>query len=431
MTAEKRRRSLTRWFRFGLRSALVGFTLLCLLLALVVLPYHRALREHRAVNELLANRHVVVFSNEKIAGGILVDMGQRFKPEGWLERLTGTRLGSHAKEVVVGTGGYFNGMYKPCVELLSDLRQLERVTIDAKDSEIDVQHLAGLRKLKRLSISSSSISGGSPELFSRLPELTHLSLLDAGDGPTITDRHLSGLRNSKLATLEITSREVNGSFLNALAHPQSLRYLSLSGCAVDDSGAEVLGRFRSLEVLDLSSTRITDHGIEHLAGLEELRILILDETEIGDRSLEVIAGLPNLECRSLVDTRICDGDLASLAPAPRLRLLDVRRVALRNEAIIHLARFPALRVVYFLLPRSGVNAYDAYGLGDSNLSLIYSALDRGTPMDEVLPLFGNDLSQIPLCESRLRREVPNCEVYSHFADDHVSWLNRERRRLGL
>jgi hypothetical protein len=98
---------------------------------------------------------------------------------------------------------------------------------------------------------------------------------------------------TKLRRLHIADTEFNNPDLEHLVGLPDLEDLDLSGCHIDDKGADALGKLVHLTHLDLSRTRITDEGLIKLKDLKKLRELKIFSTRAHGDGLQ--RELPNLK----------------------------------------------------------------------------------------------------------------------------------------
>ena len=125
--------------------------------------------------------------------------------------------------------------------------------------------------------------------------------------------HLAGL--TKLKSLYLTDTQLTDVGLAHLAGLTKLEWLSLSGTQLTDAGLEHLARLTNLKWLDLSDTQVTDAGLEHLAGLTNLESLVVSDTQVTDAGLEHLAGLTNLKWLGLDGTQVTDEAVEKLQQA--------------------------------------------------------------------------------------------------------------------
>lgn len=90
----------------------------------------------------------------------------------------------------------------------------------------------------------------------------------------------------------------------------------------DDGIAHIKG-WKKLERLSLRGTKVTSKVFEHLAGLTSLRELDLGFAQLDDSGFELLAELPKLEQLSMGGNRLTGAALQVLKLLPALRHLDV------------------------------------------------------------------------------------------------------------
>lgn len=129
---------------------------------------------------------------------------------------------------------------------------------------------------------------------------------------------------ASLKRLSLAQTRVTDAGLERLRPLGGLRELDLYFAEFfTDDGVAALKGLRKLERLNLRGTRVTSRVFESIAHLAALRILDVSYTQIDDAGVELLADLPQLEGLSLGGTRIGVVALSSLKLLPALRHLDV------------------------------------------------------------------------------------------------------------
>jgi internalin A len=136
----------------------------------------------------------------------------------------------------------------------------------------DLEHILGLKDLKRLNLALTYVSNRGIERLQKLDQLEDLNLYAA---EFITDAATSYLRANK-----------------------RLRRLNLRGTDVTDTSLEYLSALTGLKSLDISQTQISDVGLDHLASLAELEELNIGGIKISGVGLNVLKLLPKLKTLS-------------------------------------------------------------------------------------------------------------------------------------
>ena len=212
------------------------------------------------------------------------------------------------------------------IAAIEGLKELEK--IDLSKRVINIDALAGLPKLKELSISNSNLDTlgflehtdaieslnlfGSDHIkdYKPLLHLKNLRDLDITANKHATDANLRDL--ASLTTLERfrmpMCTEVTS--LDFLRNSKGLREIDVSACyALRDTDA--LASFAELEILDLGHVPVSDIGF--LKDAKKLRELDLSGTEVTD--ISALAGATSLERLNLSHTKLTD--LSPLLPMLR------------------------------------------------------------------------------------------------------------------
>lgn len=141
-----------------------------------------------------------------------------------------------------------------------NLSQHDRLDYHGQVTDDDLRHLRDLIHVRRLLLDDCQyVTDRGLEYVAGLDKLERLYL----DSTSITDRGLEHLRN--LAKLE---------------------YLSLEGTNVTDDGLMHLKQLRNLRWLNLGETRITDQGLQEIQGWDHLEEIYIHDTEVTKDAAE-------------------------------------------------------------------------------------------------------------------------------------------------
>jgi hypothetical protein len=211
----------------------------------------------------------------------------------------------------------FDGTTLDNLNLLAGLTNLQRLSLS--DTQVsDVTPLAGLTNLQILNLSGTQVSDVAP-----LAGLTALQSLDL-TGTRVAERGFSA---------EFSDEFFKSSDLTPLAGLTALRSLDLTGTQVSDVAP--LTGLTALQSLNLSGTQVSD--VAPLAGLTALRGLDLANTQVSD--LAPLAGLTNLQRLDLGGTQV--SDVSPLAGLTALHTLGL--AATQVSDVTPLASLSALR----------------------------------------------------------------------------------------
>lgn len=205
------------------------------------------------------------------------------------------------------------------------------------------EHLAGMKKLKRLHVGFSRVNDDGFDALSSLESIEELH---------IGGNKMSGLALPLLRLLpNLKSLNVNGSQrtdsgrwglmltdvnIETIAALTQLEALNIGGAIVSDAGMKALESLVNLQNLDLSRMELSDKGLEPLAKLTKLRRLSLwDNPRIDDRALQPLLAMKTVETLDLGDTNIGDAVLAGLEGMKSLKLLMVSGTKVTPAAIEH------------------------------------------------------------------------------------------------
>ena len=188
--------------------------------------------------------------------------------------------------------------------------QIEGISASKGVDNTSIKRLSGLRHLRSIFLSPTSLTDEGLLDLQTFPELEKLCLT----GEFISDGGMRFLRDSThIKMLELEQTAVTGTFLgtpNAFTH---LETLNLSHTNVSDAGMKYIKRLSSVVVLDLSNTLVTDDGLVGVEGMTSLEALYLRHTKVSDRGVEHICKLKRLEILDLEGTLITGSALRPTA----------------------------------------------------------------------------------------------------------------------
>ncbi len=184
-----------------------------------------------------------------------------------------------------------------------------------------IQELAGLKKLRMLSLSYNKMTDEGMKVLANLSDLRDLDLNmnhDVGDAGI---KELAGLKH--LQRLDLSMTEVSDDGLKELSGLKEMRGMYLGSTKVTNAGLKHLAGMTDLQTLEVRSTRVTDDGLKHLAGLKHLETLDLYATNVTDDGLKQLAGLAKLQTLHLSNTKVTGTGLRHLAGLKELRTLKL------------------------------------------------------------------------------------------------------------
>lgn len=208
----------------------------------------------------------------------------------------------------------------------------------ATDSEME--HLAGLPRLKYLDLVSSQVTDAGLAPLRSLTQLERLSLPFA----KVTDAglaHLAGM--TSLQILDLSYTQITDAGLAHLKGMVGLWCLCVWGDPITDAGVANLEGLTKLQFLDLRDTRISDAGLAHLASLSELQALLLGSPRITGSGLASLKNLPRLRGLGLVNTQVTDDSLIHLAAMTKLQGLALSGPRITDAGIARLQDLAGLQ----------------------------------------------------------------------------------------
>jgi hypothetical protein len=200
----------------------------------------------------------------------------------------------HAKQILL----IFTPVTDQQLASLADMKDLTELVTVGEDfypeiTDAGLEHLKGLTRLRRLSLSGRRITGKGLKFLQTLVALQKLELRDT----QISDDDLALLRAfPSLASLNLTGALIAGPGLVHLNALPAMRILNLSHTMTSDAGLVHLGQMGSLAELRLADTKVTDKGLAMLTGLKNLHLLDVNGTLVTRKGVELLhKALPGAE----------------------------------------------------------------------------------------------------------------------------------------
>jgi hypothetical protein len=207
---------------------------------------------------------------------------------------------------------------------LSNLTNLEWLTLGRGISDAGMQHLAGMTRLKGLAVGLLAVPN-------QTAQLSDAGLKPLGKLLQLQELQLSGLRFTKEGTRH-------------LAPLERLEQLNIDGDISDDA-LEPIGQIKSLKILILSGQQISDAGVAHLSDLRNLQYLDVFGSAIGDRGLEAISSIRSLQNLYIRNSKITDDGVSYLLRLPELERIDLTDSQITDASIETLATIRSLKQV--------------------------------------------------------------------------------------
>jgi internalin A len=180
-----------------------------------------------------------------------------------------------------------------------------------------LESLRGMRGLEELDLKESKVNSLAP-----IVHLTNLSILSInrefphGLGTYIYFMHdidingIAGLK--KLKQLSLPGCNIQDKDFGFLSELVELNILNLRGTRLGDRGLAGIVGLRKLRDLALDGTYISDAGLVHISGLSELSSLNLARTNISDAGLPRLYGLSKCLSINLLGTKVTPEGVSEL-----------------------------------------------------------------------------------------------------------------------
>lgn len=253
-----------------------------------------------------------------------------------------------------------------------DRLELLEITDCIGFSELGLESIAPLKKLRSLTLSGKAV--GDSALL-RLKSLSNITSLALRHAPISNDGFRVLESFPKLKELDIYGTTVSSDFLANIPYPASLTKLKLRSSGIAPTQI-VLGiaRFENVNALDLGENELDAAAIAsvaQLAKLEDLNLLrtkltndtvqilcespassklkklnLDDNLAIDDRSIDSLLLVKSLEFLHLGKTQVTDAGIKKLSGLSQLKTLIVNDTAVTQGALQQLqSTLPNLRIV--------------------------------------------------------------------------------------
>lgn len=189
--------------------------------------------------------------------------------------------------------------------LLSDMSQLEELTLFARSFDADLSRTLGRKnRLKRLTL-QAPLGENADQIFTKTstPKLEALSLLGptTGDGQQVL--HV-WLQNRKLVYLGLSNLSVTPQHMEDIANLSHLQTLDLPACRIPPKAFPSLARCSQLSQLNLMNTNVDDSIIPSLNQLTTLTHLNLKGTRITVEGAEKLRLRATLQLDPYQDPKV-------------------------------------------------------------------------------------------------------------------------------
>jgi internalin A len=314
-----------RGLQFSLRSSLVVFTIVAVMLAWLAYERSQVQAKRNAIEAITA-----------LNGFIRYDDKNTNRPK-WIRYVLGDDMPGEVVEIGLGGMEATTEHFAP----LKNFPRLESLSLMFVKIDASVVRFDGLSELQSLAISADELSD---EALGHLAKLPHLRSLEIQGGHVTGSglAHLEGL--AELESLALHT-PVRNDGMKHLIELHNLRDLDLCKTDVTDEGLDNVALLTKLEYLRLNGLKVSDNGLPKLQPLKGLKTLHLryciDVTDDGLKHLANFKQLENLE----IGPSITDAGLPSLEVLPQLKDVSLWQTTVTQEGIDRLRIvFPKIEV---------------------------------------------------------------------------------------
>ena len=269
--------STRRFWRFGLRSLLLGVTVVCLWMAFLG---NSARRQNLVVAALEKAGGTIRYDFQVVATpgkapGWSLDLNAEPPEPGWLLKLIG--FGYFHNVAAVGFSG--GGLTESELALLAQLPKLKWVSLcetkivdDRRKlvrpiQDADLAVLKNLTELECLNLQGADIHGPGFEYLAKLQRLQEIDLV----GVPLGDEGMKWI--GQLTAL----RELRHEAPDKKGIP-----------VITDAGLAAITNLSNLELLELEWTQVSDAGISYLKTMKKLRDVDLEETQVTPAGIRML-----------------------------------------------------------------------------------------------------------------------------------------------
>ena len=221
---------------------------------------------------------------------------------------------------------------------LSSLEELSLERCECSDRLFEV--LADSKKLKRLRLRSLSLSDLG---LVKLSALDRLELLEITDCTGFSQLGLESIASlTKLRSLTLSGQSVGDSVLLKLKSLSNITSLALRHAPISNEGFRVLEHFPKLKELDVYGTSVSSDFLANIPYPASLIKMKLRSTSIASK--QIVQGIARFENVSALDLGENDLDataIGSIAQLEKLEDLNLLRTKLSKDAVRILCESPA------------------------------------------------------------------------------------------
>jgi len=230
------------------------------------------------------------------------------------------------------------------LEVLSRLPNLERLVVwnGGRITDAGVAHLARAARLANLDLRNPGISDAALESIGKIQTLENLSLDgDAESTDLITNKGMAHLaRLGRLSMLSVMGRRIDDAGGVEFSKLKNLSYLSLEFTSILGPGLAPLCSLKKLRRFTANDSLLEDTGLKVLSGCARLENLMLRRTKITDAGVRHLAKFPSLTKADFAECSLTDKSAPAFARCEKLKSLCLEGTAVTpaGRAVIKASR---------------------------------------------------------------------------------------------
>ena len=337
--------------RFNLKTLLIVFSLVALVLATAGVHLQRARQQQLAVTALSAAGASVRFEGRYMHRhgiDIVGDMGATTFREHWDDWLVSTfgKDAAYKVDYVL----VFKPPYSEALKEVQKLPWLRELQLHNHDTWTELsddtwKELCRCNQIEKLSLKRAAHKGRRIAGLSKLSQLRHLTV-DSGEMTVDDAKEVSKLTHLRHLDLDLVA--TTDEALRPISRLKSLKSFSFLhrglSDTVTDEGVEFVSELPSLQSLKLGRLPLlTDRVFEYIEPLTQLESLNLDQASVRGTGLYRLANLPHLVRLNLIGTEIDDIALSQIAKLTQLEWLDISYSQVSDAGTHHLTSLQNLK----------------------------------------------------------------------------------------
>jgi Leucine-rich repeat (LRR) protein len=193
-------------------------------------------------------------------------------------------------------------------EIVANNPDLVELTLGGtKITDAGIEHIAQLKKLRKIRLSKTTISNAAGTKLAKIPTLQDIdvSQTEFGDAGLESLKPLAKIKRLNLYLTKVT--DAGTAKFKDFNSAKIITWLNLDLCQITDNGTKYLIEIENLEWLHLGGTDITNASLDNMTKFKKLNTIIVTKTSITKSAAEKLRkNMPNCKILDNVSENISE-----------------------------------------------------------------------------------------------------------------------------